>query len=84
MSDSSLPEAVAAARAAAASKVTSELLRAALERTGGCIARAAEDLGITRRWAMERVRRFGLNEWARGLREARRTVTSSTLRISNS
>jgi len=44
-------------------------LRTALEEAHGNISRAAQALGITKPWAMELVRRNGLNEWARALRE---------------
>jgi hypothetical protein len=52
-------------------KLSSDLprLRAALEAAYGNISRAAQALGITKPWAMALVRRNGLNEWARALRE---------------
>jgi len=46
-----------------------ERLRAAIAEAGGNISRAAKALGITKPYAMSLVKKFELNDFARGLRE---------------
>lgn len=45
-------------------------LRQALQYTNGNITRAAEFLCVSKPYVMGLVKKFSLNDWARGLREA--------------
>lgn len=51
------------------------MLTAALQQTGGNFARAAELLGVRRQAIQQMVSRYGLKDWAGGLRRETRRVT---------
>jgi len=44
-------------------------LRAAIKLAAGNLTRAAKTLGVSKPYCMELVRRAGLNDWARGIRQ---------------